>query len=145
MGANVVYSVGKREILVLQNADAAKLAVLFPLALAGCSGASLYVPLPQSHFAVPNGDYEELNHVKATVSESYVMPFQTPEGIPSPKMQRDAYFEALKASGGDLIVNGDFSVRTTTIPLLFVSIVTTEGTVEGTAAKIIQSGHRTKQ
>jgi len=101
--------------------------------------------MPQSHFAVPNADYEPINHVKGTATESYIMPFQTPDGIPSPKLQRDAYFEALKISGGDLIIDGDFSVRTTMIPLLFVYIVTVEGTVEGTAARIIQVGARQKQ
>src|SRR3954447_13578452 len=115
--------------------------LLVSLSLAACTGASVYAPMAQSNFAYPNANLSPLTHVKASVTRTYFSPFQIPD-IPSAAMQREAYFKALQGSGGDLIIDGDFTVQTKLIPLLFVTIITAEGTVEGTAAKIDQVGIR---
>jgi hypothetical protein len=107
--------------------------IMISLILSGCTGPSLYQPLPQSHFVYPNGEPNRLDHVKGTVTKTYIMPFQIPE-FQSARLQREAYAIALEKSGGDLIIDGDYSVRSTLIPLPFLQIVTVEGTVEGTAA-----------
>lgn len=111
------------------------------LTLVACTGASVYGPMSQSHFVPPNSDVAPIGHVKASVTRVYVSPFQTPD-IPSATMQREAYIKALQGSGGDLIINGDFTVRTTLIPLLFIVVFNAEGTVEGTAARIVRVGRR---
>jgi hypothetical protein len=126
--------------MVLKNLSGMP-ALLLSLALTACTGASAYAPMAQSNFAYPNSNISPITHVKASVTRTYVSPFQIPD-IPSAAMQREAYFKALQGSGGDLIIDGDFTVRTTLIPLLFVTIINAEGTVEGTAAKIDQVGMR---
>jgi hypothetical protein len=115
---------------------------LFLLGLGACTGPSLYSPLPQSGFATPNSDVVPLGHVRATVTRTYVSPFQNPV-FGDATMRREAYQQALKGSDGDLIIDGDFTVRSTVIPigLMFVNV---EGTVEGTAVKIATVGYRPK-
>ncbi len=58
-------------------------------------------------------------------------------------MRRDAYAQALKGTDGDLIIDGDFSMRSTIIPV-GVQIYSIQGTVEGTAARIATVGYRPK-
>jgi hypothetical protein len=112
------------------------------LALAGCGGPSLYAPLPQSGFALPNADFLPLNHVKATVSHTYFMPFEMPTGGGNGTMQREAYLQAMKGSDGDLIIDGDYTTKTTLYPLAVVTLMVVQGTVEGTAAKVKTVGSR---
>ena len=118
--------------------------ILASLSLAACTGASVYAPMPQSAFAYPNSDLSPLGHVRASSTRTYISPFQILD-IPGAAMQREAYLKALQGSGGDIIIDGDFTVRTTLIPLLFVTIINAEGTVEGTAAKVVQVGSRKLQ
>jgi hypothetical protein len=117
--------------------------LLCPFAVMACTGPSFYSPLPQSAFAVPNSDVAPLGHVKATVSKSYISPFETPT-YGDATMRREAYLDALKGTDGDLIIDGDFSVRSSTVPLLFFNVTNVEGTVEGTAAKVTTVGARPK-
>ncbi|HEY0183410.1 MAG TPA: hypothetical protein VGC09_11435 [Rhodopila sp.] len=112
------------------------------LGASACTGPSLYAPLPQSAFATPNSDVVPLGHVRATVSRSYIAPFQTPD-FGDATMRRDAYAQALKGTDGDLIIDGDFSMRSTIIPV-GVQIYSIQGTVEGTAARIATVGYRPK-
>ncbi len=117
--------------------------VAFILLMQGaCTGPSIYAPLPQSSFATPNSNIVPLGHVKAVVTRTYIGPFQTPQ-FGDATMRRDAYTQALKGSDGDLIIDGDFTVRSTMIPigLIFYNV---EATVEGTAAKISTVGYRPK-
>lgn len=112
------------------------------LAQCACTGPSLYAPLPQSGFATPNSDVVPLGHVKATVSRTYIGPFQNPV-FGDAIMRCDAYEQALKGSDGDIIIDGDFAVRSTIVPI-GLQFVTVQGTVEGTAAKIATVGYRPK-
>jgi hypothetical protein len=97
--------------------------------------------MPQSAFTPPNSDVVPGEHVKATVSHSFFSPFQTPV-IPDARLQQEAYFKALEKSGGDLIIDGDYSSRITIVPLIFLTVFTVEGTVEGTSARINRIGVR---
>jgi hypothetical protein len=119
------------------------IALLVPIAISACSGPSLYAPLPQSAFAYPNSDVSPGTHVRATVTRSYIYPFQTPH-YGDAEMRREAYVDALKGTDGDLIIDGDFTMTSKMIPLGFVNIFTVNATVEGTAAKIVQVGPRQK-
>ena len=116
--------------------------VFLLLAQSACTGPSLYAPLPQSGFATPNSDVVPLGHVKATVSRTYIGPFQNPV-YGDALTRRDAYEQALKGTDGDLIIDGDFTVRSTIVPIVF-QFVTVQATVEGTAAKISTVGYRPK-
>ena len=118
--------------------------LLAPVILTACTGASLYAPFSQSNFTYPNSDVVPPTHVKATVTRSYILPFQNAD-IPDATVKRDAYIEALKSSGGDVIIDGDFSIRSKMIPLFVVMVVNVEDTVEGTAAKIRKVGFRPKE
>jgi|tagenome__1003787_1003787.scaffolds.fasta_scaffold19125885_2 hypothetical protein len=111
------------------------------LATAACTGPSLFVPMPQSNFTLPNSNLVPMGHVKGTVNATYVYPIQSPV-IPDARMQREAYAKALQGSGGDLIIDGDYVVRTTLISLIFLQVYTVEGTVEGTAVKVAEIGER---
>jgi hypothetical protein len=117
--------------------------VLLPvLGLAACTGPSLYEPMPQSAFAFPNSDVVPLTHVRATVSRFYIMPFQSPN-FDNAAMRREAYLQALKGTNADIIIDGDYSVRTKLFPILLV-FVQVQGTVEGTAARVTRVGSRSK-
>jgi hypothetical protein len=118
-------------------------AVLTLLIVDACTGASVYAPVPQSAFTPPNSDVVPGQHVKATVSRTFISPFETPV-IPDAAMQREASYKALQQSGGDLIIDGDYTSKITLVPLLFIPIViyNVEGTVEGTSAKVAQVGAR---
>jgi hypothetical protein len=119
--------------------------ILFaPIVLAACTGPSLYVPMPQSNFAIPNANLVGMGHVKGTVTATRVSPFQNLV-IPDARLQREAYAKALQGSGGDLIIDGDYTARTTMIPLIFLQVYTVEGTVEGTAVKVAEIGSRPLQ
>lgn len=107
----------------------------------GCAGPSLYTPLPQSHFSYPNSDVSALGPVKGTSKRSFISPFQTPI-FNDATMKREAYDDALKGSRGDFIIDGDYKIESTMIPLLFVSIFNVEATVEGTAAQTTNKGNR---
>jgi hypothetical protein len=113
------------------------------LALSACTGPSIYTPMPQSNFTYPNSSVAPLTHVRASVRQTYIAPFQTPD-FADARMQREAYFKALQGSGGDLIIDGDYAIRSTVIwiPLLPVYFFNVEGIVEGTAAKIVEVGER---
>jgi len=119
-----------------------KHAALSLLVLAsGCAGPSLYTPLPQSHFSYPNSDVAALGPVKGTSKRSFIFPFQTPI-FNDATMKREAYDDALKGSRGDFIIDGDYRIESSMIPLLFVSIFNVETTVEGTAAQTTNKGNR---
>ena len=120
------------------------LGVTAPLAIAACTGPSLYVPIAQSGFAPPNSNAFGGTHVRATVRTSYISPFNTPI-IPDARLQREAYAKALAPTGADLITDGHYQVRTTLIPLLLVQVYNVEGTVEGTAVKVAEIGARPLQ
>ena len=113
--------------------------------IAACTGPSVYVPMPQSNFVPPNSTAAGTNqHVKATVSSTYIYPFQNPI-IPDARQQREAYAKALQGSDGDLIVDGYFAVRSTLIPLMFIQVYNVQSTVEGTAVKVVEIGRRPLQ
>jgi hypothetical protein len=119
------------------------LAMVGLLATSACSGPSLYSPLPQSNFAYPNSDVTPMSHVVGSAKRSYFMPFQTPE-FSDATMRREAYADALSKSGGDLIIDGDYTVKTTMIPILIGELFTVEARVEGTAARMTALGDRVK-
>lgn len=105
------------------------------LSLSACEGPSVWEPLAQSNFAYPNSNVVPTTHVSATVSKSYVVPFQNPNFNDAALLEQ-AINEARKKSGGDIIVDGSYSMTSTTIPLLFIAVVSVDVTVEGTATKM---------
>jgi hypothetical protein len=104
--------------------------------VAGCTGPSIWEPMPQSNFAYPNSNVTQLDHVKASVSRTYLLPFQNVNFMDATQKQ-EAYNAALQRSGGDLIIDGNYTVRSKIVPLFIVTSITVEGTVEGTAAKMV--------
>ncbi|TDH64211.1 hypothetical protein E2C06_02375 [Dankookia rubra] len=117
-------------------------ALLLPLVLTACTGASIYAPMPQSGFTAPNMTVAPLQHVKGTAARTYVLGLQTP-AIPDARLQREAVMKALQGSEGDLIINADYQVVLTSFAPL--PIMRVEGTVEGTAARVVQIGARPLQ
>jgi hypothetical protein len=79
--------------------------------------------------------------VKGTATRSYITPFQIPS-FQSAYLQQEAYANALQKSGGDLIIDADYTIRSTITPLIFFQIITVEGTVEGMAAEQSKIGSR---
>jgi hypothetical protein len=117
----------------------------FFFGIAACTGPSVYVPMPQSNFVPPNSTAANTQqHVKATVSSTYIYPFQNPI-IPDARQQREVYAKALQGSDGDLITDGYFAVRSTLIPLFFIQVYNVESTVEGTAVRVVEIGRRPLQ
>jgi hypothetical protein len=101
--------------------------------------------MPQSSFVPPNSNaINTQQHVKATVSSTYIYPFQNPI-IPDARQQREVYAKALQGSDGDLIADGYFAVHSTLIPLIFIQVYNVESTVEGTAVKVAELGRRPLQ
>ena len=125
------------------NKKISMLAIALPLLASACAGPSLYTPLPQTNFAYPNSDVAPLSHVIGTSQRSYFFPFQSPE-FNSAEMRREAYANALVKSGGDLIIDGDYTVKVKMIPLAFITLYTVDATVEGTAARMTAMGNRPK-
>jgi hypothetical protein len=118
------------------------LSLFAPLVMAACTGPSLYVPMPQSNFVPPNSTARpDPQHVKATVTATYISPFQTPV-MPDARLQREAYAKALQGTDADLITDGYYTVHVTMIPLFTIVIFKVEGTVEGTAVKLVEIGRR---
>jgi hypothetical protein len=105
------------------------------VALSGCTVASIYSPLPQSGFAYPNSNVIPLRHSEGEAMRYYLAPFQIPD-FTSGSLLQDAVSSALQTSGGDLIVDGDYTIKTKMIWLLYVQLYMEDVTVEGTAAKM---------
>ena len=105
------------------------------LVASGCTGPSIWEPLPQSNFAYPNSNVIPLQHTQGTVSRSYIAPFQTPV-LNDAALMQDAIDQAVHNGGGDLLIDGSHSVQSTIVPLLFITVYTEKVTVDGTAAKM---------
>jgi len=105
------------------------------LALSGCTVASQYSPLPQSNFAYPNSNVIPLKHAEGEASRTYIAPFQIPD-FTSGAVLQDAITNALQNSGGDLLVDGDYKLKTKMIWLWVVEVYTVTANVGGTAAKM---------
>ena len=108
--------------------------------LLACTGASIYAPLPQTGFTAPNSTVAPVTRVRGTASRSYFALLSFPV-VPDARLQREATFNALQGSGGDLIVDASYSAVVTT----FGPYARVDRTVEGTAARIVQVGARPLQ
>lgn len=108
---------------------------LTALALSGCAGPSMYKPMVQSNFAYPNSNVVPLKHAQGQASRAYVVPFQAPD-FENGAQEQDAINSALQSSGGDLLIDGSYSMRSKLYPLLFVQLWTVDVTVDGTASKM---------
>ncbi|MGC2208477.1 MAG: hypothetical protein WA532_00070, partial [Candidatus Korobacteraceae bacterium] len=51
-------------------------------------------------------------------------------------VEQEAINNALQSSGGDLLVDGTYTMKATVYPLDIINIYTVDVTVEGTAAKM---------
>jgi len=102
--------------------------------LSACAGPSIYRPLVQSNFAYPNSNVVPLGHAQGVSSRTYVVPFQAPD-FDSGSQITDAINSALQSSGGEIIIDGSYSMRSTMYPILF-QIWTVDVSVDGTAGKM---------
>lgn len=111
------------------------------LVLSSCTVASVYTPLAQSNFAYPNSNVIPLKHAEGESSRTYVAPFQTPD-FGAGEQTQEAINLALQQSGGDILVDGSYTMKATMVWLYIVEIYTVDVTVEGTASKM-ELGKRT--
>ena len=105
------------------------------LILCCCAGPSVWQPLPQSNFAYPNSNVVPLRHAQGTSSRTFVSPFQLPD-LNDARQTQEAINKALQTSGGDIMIDGSYTMRSMTVPLLFISVVTVDVVVDGTAGKM---------
>ena len=103
--------------------------------LGGCAGPSLWLPMTQSNFDYPNSNVIPLKHVVGTSTRSYFSPFEIPRFSDATAIE-EAINNALRGSGGDIMIDGSYAMESKLVPLLFFESVTVTYTVDGTAGKM---------
>lgn len=86
--------------------------------------------VPQSHFTPPNANVEPIGTVAGQASGSGLLPNFSVDLI------EQAYNDALKKKGGDLLINIKLNRSVSYFTLLLFNIYTTTVTVDATAAKM---------
>lgn len=105
------------------------------LMLAGCAGPSVWEPMAQSNFAYPNSNVIPLKHTEGASSRTFILPFQVPV-LNDARQTQEAINKALQASGGDIMIDGSYRMRSKIVPLFVVTLYTVDVEVDGTAGKM---------
>ncbi len=116
---------------------------LMVIVTSGCSMKFFDGHKEQSAFTAPNSNVETIgSRVTGKASKTVVYPFGSTLATPSwsGDMLNQAYSDAMKGTDSDLLVNVDVLKKATFIPLLIVTIITSEVEVEGQPAKVIEIG-----
>lgn len=87
---------------------------------------------PNSHFAFPNSNVKPLGQVSGESSRTRIFIVKSVDK----EMIDEAISNALKAKGGDLLINYKNTTSVTMIPIPLFTIYTTTLHIEGTACKM---------
>ncbi len=126
-------------LCVLRRAEIAAALMALSIAVCGCSAGLGLWPVVQSHVPASGTSIVPLGETEGTASDFFFTWGGLPDFLHS-DLQAEAVREAIRAKGGDLLIDYTLSVRVTRFPLGLILIdLNAWGvtwTAEGIAAKV---------
>lgn len=110
--------------------------LLLGAALSGCAGPAAIFDEAQSHFDFPNGNVVPLGHVTAEVQKVRIVPSSSMPQLIDEATKREVTQKALDQMQGDILIDVTYQVNSKLVPFPILTILISEISVDGQAAKL---------